>query len=257
LTGLSDTIAIILAGGKGKRMMSTLPKVMHQLAGRPIIRHLTDTLATLGFAKLVLVVGVGRELLFDEYRGGEIGFAVQQQQLGTADAVKAAVGYIEGFTGSVLVVLGDVPLLRSESILKLLTEHRTSNAAVTVLTSVPRDPSGYGRVIRDSKGLVKRIVEDADATNEELQIGEINTGIMAFAAQALLDALASIDADNEQGEYYLTDAVRILLERGRTTRAVLLDDYREGLGVNSIEQLRELERLYQQIKNVDKELGDP
>lgn len=256
MTEFSNTIAIILAGGKGKRMKSDLPKVMHLLAGRPVIRHVTDTLEPLGFAEIVLVVGHGRELLFDEYRGSAVKFAVQEQQLGTADAVKAAWKYFADFSGDVLVTLGDVPLLSEETLRGLVGQHSKSPATVTVLTAFLEDPTGYGRVVRGEDGFIKKIVEHADATDEERQIREINTGIIMFEAEALRHSLGRIDRNNEQGEFYLTDAVKILLQEGKLSGAVALADPREGLGINSTEQLAQMEGHFREIKNVDNRLGE-
>ncbi len=256
MTTFPDIIVIILAGGKGKRMESELPKVMHRLAGKPIIRHVTDTLQSLGFAGIVMVVGYGRELLFDEYRDEEIELAVQEKQLGTGDAVKAAAAHFADFSGDVLIVLGDVPLLRRESIVRLIEEHRRSAVAATVLTSILDNPGGYGRIVCGADGLVKKIVEDADASSEELRIKEINTGIMIFDAGSLRIALDKIDCNNTQGEYYLTDAVRVLLDMGKRTGAVTLADYREALGINSIEQLQNMEEMFSAIKNIDNKLSE-
>ncbi len=241
MTDLSNIVAVVLAGGKGKRMKSEMPKVMHLLAGKPIIRHVLNTIAPLHFARTVVVVGHGREMLIKELEGSGVDFAVQEQQLGTADAVKSAEQYYRDFNGAVLVLLGDVPLLRTESVMSLVEQHRNSPAVVTVLTVNAPDPSGYGRIVRDSDGFVKKIVEHADATSEELQIREINTGIIIFDADALRYSLERIGCDNEQGEYYLTDAVKVLLAEGKRTGAVVVEDYREGLGVNSLNQLEQME----------------
>jgi bifunctional UDP-N-acetylglucosamine pyrophosphorylase/glucosamine-1-phosphate N-acetyltransferase len=241
LTDLTNIIAVVLAGGKGKRMKSELPKVMHQVAGKPIIKHVLKTIAPLHFKRTVVVVGHGREILTKELKGSGVEIAVQEQQLGTADAVKSAEKFYRDFDGAVLVLLGDVPLLRTESVRRLVNEHSNSPAVVTVLTVMAPDPSGYGRIVRDSDGFVKKIVEHADATTEELQIREINTGIIIFDVDALRYSLERIDCNNEQGEFYLTDAVKVLLAEGKRTGAVVLDDYREGLGINSIAQLQEME----------------
>jgi bifunctional UDP-N-acetylglucosamine pyrophosphorylase/glucosamine-1-phosphate N-acetyltransferase len=257
VTSPDEIIVIILAAGKGKRMKSDLPKVMHELAGKPIIRHVTDNLDSLGLARKVLVVGVGRELIMAEFEGSDYEFAVQQKQLGTGDAVRAAEQYFADSEGDVLIMLGDVPLLRRESLAELIDKHRESDAAATVLTCTPDDAGGYGRIIRDEEGWVKRIVEHADATDEERQVNEINTGIMIFKAAALRDTLQRIGCDNAQGEYYLTDAFKLLLDGDQRSAAVMLADYREGLGVNSLAQLDALHGLVDRRINIDKQLGEP
>ncbi|MCX6831263.1 MAG: sugar phosphate nucleotidyltransferase [candidate division Zixibacteria bacterium] len=241
-------IAVVLAAGKGKRMKSELPKVLLPIAGRPLITYLTDTLKSLGLQQIVLVVGYGRELVQKVYEGTEIAFAVQHELKGTADAVKSAREYFRKLDGGVLVITGDVPLLRRESLAQLIDEHFRRGNAATVLTSIPPDATGYGRIVRDSNGRVKKIVEQADCTNEEQQIREINTGILLFNAPSLDAALDKVNRNNAQGEYYLTDVLQILLREGKATGAVVLDDYREALGVNSVEQLQELEAIFVELK---------
>jgi bifunctional UDP-N-acetylglucosamine pyrophosphorylase / glucosamine-1-phosphate N-acetyltransferase len=241
-------IAVVLAAGKGKRMKSDLPKVLQPIAGKPLITYLTDTLNSLGLQRIVLVVGHGRELVQKLYEGTEIAFTVQHEQKGTADAVKSAREYFRKLDGGVLVITGDVPLLRRESLASLIDEHFQCGSVATVLTSIPPDATGYGRIVRDSDGKVKKIVEQADCSIEEQQIREINTGIFLFDAPALDAALDKVDCNNAQGEYYLTDVVQILLREGEATGAVVLEDYREALGVNSVEQLKELEAIFSELK---------
>lgn len=229
-------------------MKSDLPKVLQPIAGRPLITYLTNTLDSLELQQIVLVVGHGRELLQKLYEGTEIALAIQHEQKGTADAVKSAREYFRRLEGGVLVITGDVPLLRRESLARLIDEHFQSGCAATVLTSIPPDATGYGRIVRDSNGRVKKIVEQADCNIEEQQIKEINTGIFIFDAPTLDAALDKVDRNNAQGEYYLTDVVQILLREGKATGAVVLEDYRESLGVNSVEQLKELEAIFIELK---------
>lgn len=244
-----------MAAGKGKRMKSNLPKVLQPIAGRPLITYLTDTLSSLELQQIVLVVGHGRELVQQLYEGTDVAFAIQHELRGTADAVRSAREFFRKLDGGVLVITGDVPLLRRESLARLIDEHFQHGSAATVLTSIPPDATGYGRIVRDGDGRVKKIVEQADCTNEEKQIKEINTGIFLFDAPSLDVALDKVDRNNAQGEYYLTDVMQILLREGKATGAVVLDDYREALGVNSVEQLRELETIFSEL-NVDKKPGE-
>jgi bifunctional UDP-N-acetylglucosamine pyrophosphorylase/glucosamine-1-phosphate N-acetyltransferase len=222
--------------------------VLHPIAGRPLITHLTDTLNSLGLREIVLVVGHGRELIQKLYEGSSVRFVVQPEQRGTADAVKVAREYFRDSDGSVLVITGDVPLLRRQSLANLIDEHLKCGYAATVLTAILPDSAGYGRIIRDDMGRVKKIVEQADCNSEEQKVTEINTGIFIFDSQLLDAALDKVDRNNAQGEYYLTDVVQILLREGKVTGAVVLEDYREALGVNSAEQLKELEDIFFQLK---------
>lgn len=242
-----NIIAVVLAAGKGKRMKSDLPKVLHPIAGRPLITYLTDTLKSLGLYQIVLVVGHGRELVQEVYKGTAIAFAVQHEQKGTADAVKSAREYFRKYEGGVLVITGDVPLLRRQSLAHLIEEHSRQGNMATVLTSIVPDSTGYGRIVRGEDGKVKKIVEQADCNSEEQKIREINTGIFLFDAPSLDAALDKVDRNNAQGEYYLTDIVQILLREGKATGAVVLDDYREALGVNSVGQLQELEQIFSEL----------
>ncbi len=156
--------------------------------------------------------------------------------------------HFRNFDGGVLVITGDVPLLRRESLEGLMSTHVAERNTATVLTSIVPDATGYGRIVRSESGKVKKIVEQADCTNEETKITEINTGIFIFDAKSLDAALDKVDRNNAQGEYYLTDVVQILMRDGKPTGAVVLDDYREALGVNSVAQLKELEAIFFELK---------
>lgn len=238
------TAAIVLAAGKGVRMKSDLPKVLHDIDGRPLICYLADTLKQIDLERTIIVVGYKQELVKEKLRGFDFEFVEQLEQQGTGHAVMMAERALEGFSGNVLVLLGDVPFLRKKTILSLIREHIDRSAAATVLTSVPPDPSGYGRVVRDHDGLVHKIVEHKDTTEEERKITEINTGTMIFDKDELFKGLRLLDNKNVQGEYYLTDLMEILLSQGRITAAFRTDDYREALGINSKQQLEELKQAY-------------
>lgn len=233
--------AVILAAGKGTRMKSPLPKVLHPVLGKPMILRVAETAARAGCGEVTAVVGFGRELVTPLLDEAGFPWVVQEPQLGTAHALQcAAPGLLEA--AEVLVLLGDVPLLRVETIRDLLESRRSSGAAMSVLTAVPPDPSGYGRVIRDADGSVKRIVEHRDASPSELSCTEINTGIMAFDASCLARLLEGIGNGNAQGEYYLTDAVEVALAWGRRVSAVASRDWLEVRGVNDPLHLAECTR---------------
>lgn len=226
-------------------MQSDLPKVMHPIAGKPMVRRLADLLKSLGVKKVVLVVGHGREQViahFDHEPGIE--FAVQHEQRGTAHAVLSAEEHFKSLKGGVLVLAGDVPLLTRESLVELIKCHEEKKAAATVLTSEPPDSTGYGRIIRGDDGAVKKIVEHVDCTEEERAVREINTGIFMFESAALHDSLHKVENNNAQGEFYLTDVIKIMIDEGKKTAAVKLKDYRQALGVNSVKELEELETIF-------------
>ena len=246
---MTDIAAVVLAAGKGKRMKSDLAKVLHTLFGRPMIEYLIDTLISLNIKKIVIVIGHQAELVtatLGKYQG-KIEFALQAEQLGTGHAVLVTEEALSGFSGDILVTAGDVPFLTRETIDKLLAVHRREKASATVLSSIPPDPAGYGRVIRfPGTDLVDRIVEHKDADEDQRKIGEINSGTFCFDSQCLFAALRRIRADNSQNEYYLTDVMEILRGQGHKAAVCLADDPDEVLGVNSSEQLTELEARFGQ-----------
>jgi len=236
--------AVVMAAGKGVRMKSDFPKVVHEINGKALICYVADTLKELGVDKAVIVVGYKKEIVRQTLRDYDVEFAVQEEQLGTGHAVMMAEENLRDFEGDILVLSGDVPLLRPDTLNNLLQEHYKRQAVATVLTSLPPDPGGYGRVKRNLQGLVEKIVEHKDATEEERQIGEINTGTFVFKKNELYSALKKIDNNNTQGEYYLTDLMEIFLAQDKPTAAYQAEDYREGLGINSKEQLLELIKAY-------------
>ena len=255
MTGPLSTV--ILAAGEGTRMRSNTPKVLHPIAGRPLVEHAVRAAAGLSPDHLVVVVGHGRDAVaghlaaVGDALGREIRTAVQEKQNGTGDAVSCALSMLPGgLTGTVLVSYGDVPLLDTTTMDALLAEHRESGHAVTVLTSVVADPTGYGRIVRDADGAVTAIVEQKDATPEQLEIDEINSGVYAFDAAVLADALTRLSTDNAQGELYLTDVLAIARADGRGVGALAVDDPWLTEGVNDRVQLAavgaELNRRLQQ-----------
>lgn len=247
---MSDLLAVILAAGKGTRMKSALPKVLHEIGGKPMVQHVLDAAHIAGANKKVVVVGFGAECV-ETTLGNQAEFVVQAEQLGTGHAVMQAREYLQDFDGTIMVLCGDTPLLKGETLKKLFAEHKSAGAAATVLTAHMPNPTGYGRVIRDASGQVLKIVEQKDANSRELAVNEINTGIYCFERAALFDALQNINCDNMQGEYYLTDVIGILATAHSKVWAVQVDDYQDTLGINSRMQLAEAEKIVRRRKLVE------
>ncbi|HVW49729.1 MAG TPA: bifunctional UDP-N-acetylglucosamine diphosphorylase/glucosamine-1-phosphate N-acetyltransferase GlmU [Trinickia sp.] len=233
---------VILAAGTGKRMRSALPKVLHPLAGRPLLAHVIDTARELDPARIVVVVGHGAQAVQRAVAAPDVAFAVQAEQLGTGHAVQQALPLLDPAKPT-LVLYGDVPLTRASTLKRL------ADAAVDgrygILTVTLDDPTGYGRIVRDAAGYVTRIVEQKDATPDELRIREINTGIVVTPTAQLAMWLGALKNDNAQGEYYLTDVVEHAIEAGFDVVTTQPDEAWETLGVNSKAQLAELERIHQ------------
>jgi bifunctional UDP-N-acetylglucosamine pyrophosphorylase/glucosamine-1-phosphate N-acetyltransferase len=233
---------VILAAGMGKRMHSALPKVLHPLAGKPLLSHVIDTARTLSPTRLVVVVGHGGEAVREAVGAPDVQFALQAQQLGTGHALAQALPLLDANVPT-LVLYGDVPLTRA-STLKRLTDAAGQNG-YGILTVTLDDPTGYGRIVRDAAGKVVRIVEQKDANEAERKIGEINTGIVVTPTAPLAAWLAALKNDNAQGEYYLTDVVEAAIASGHPAVTAQPDEEWETLGVNSKQQLAELERVHQ------------
>lgn len=224
-------------------MNSDLPKVLHELGGKPMVEYVINTAKEAGAGRIILVVGHKWEQARKSLKHLSVEFVVQEKQLGTGHAVLQTKELLSDFQGDVLVLCGDVPLLRSDTLKQLLNEHRERKAAATVLTALFDDPSGYGRVIRDQSGLVQKIVEDKDATAEEKEVREINTGTFCFDRACLFSVLDKVTNDNQQGEYYLTDTLKLLLDQKRPVWAVMACDPSETIGINSTEELKEAEEI--------------
>jgi bifunctional UDP-N-acetylglucosamine pyrophosphorylase/glucosamine-1-phosphate N-acetyltransferase len=240
---------VILAAGTGKRMRSALPKVLHPLAGRPLLAHVIDTARTLNPARLVVVIGHGAEQVRTAVAAPDVQFAVQEQQLGTGHAVQQALPLLD-HSAPTLVLYGDVPLTKAGTLKRLTAS--AGNEGYGVLTVTLDDPTGYGRIVRDAQGKVERIVEQKDASPEQQKIAEINTGIVVMPTKRLEGWLSSLKNDNAQGEFYLTDVVELAIEAGLEVVTAQPDEEWETLGVNSKQQLAELERIHQ--RNVADEL---
>jgi bifunctional UDP-N-acetylglucosamine pyrophosphorylase / glucosamine-1-phosphate N-acetyltransferase len=241
------TAALVLAAGHGTRMKSDLAKVLHPLAGRPLLAWVLDTLRDLQLDRVLVVVGHQRERVISAFEGAGVEWVVQAQQCGTGHAALMAAPALRGFDGALLVVCGDTPLLRAATLHALLEGHAASGAAVTVLSMRVPDPHGYGRIVRDGRGGLAAIVEERDATAIERRIDEVNSGVYAFRYPALAEALSALTARNAQGEYYLTDTVSLLSQRGLGAAVVCAADHRELLGINTVEQLNETARVQREL----------
>jgi UDP-N-acetylglucosamine diphosphorylase/glucosamine-1-phosphate N-acetyltransferase len=237
--------AIILAAGKGTRMKSDKAKVIFELAGKPMIQRVVDTAMQLECQKICVVVGHQKDTVINCLDSNpNLVFAEQKEQLGTGHAIMIAESSFAGFDGDIFILAGDVPLLKAETLKKLIHHHQVTDAACTVLTAVLDDAGKYGRIIRNQYDDVIGIVEFKDASEEQKKIKEFNTGIWCFKAKALFDAIHKIDNNNNQKEYYLTDTLAILVQQSNKVEAVVLDDLTQASGINSQEQLSELEQIY-------------
>ncbi|WP_237569613.1 bifunctional UDP-N-acetylglucosamine diphosphorylase/glucosamine-1-phosphate N-acetyltransferase GlmU [Mycolicibacterium lacusdiani] len=247
MTTRGEAAVIVLAAGAGTRMRSTIPKVLHTLAGRSMISHALHAIAAVEPRHLVVVVGSDREPVsaavtaLAEELGRDVTIAVQEEQRGTGHAVGCGLTALpDDFTGTVVVTAGDVPLLDADTLADLIDAHSAESAAATVLTTTVADPTGYGRILRTQDREVIGIVEQADATEKQRDIREVNAGVYAFDIGALRSALSQLRSDNAQGELYITDAISIVRQSGHVVRARHLDDSALVAGVNDRVQLADL-----------------
>ena len=234
--------AVILAGGQGKRMKSDLPKVLHELHGKPLIQHVIDGLRRAGITDLIVVVGYGRGRVMAQV-GDQARFAFQEPQLGTGHAVQQALPLFAGAGGSVVICHGDMPLLTPATLRALVEAQARPGVAGALLTVVLDNPPDFGRIVRGADGRVAKIVEVRDCTPAELAINELNAGVYCFDAEALEWALPRLTNQNAQQEFYLTDVVQILAEAGRRVETVETKNFEETLGINDRRHLEFAERL--------------
>jgi bifunctional UDP-N-acetylglucosamine pyrophosphorylase/glucosamine-1-phosphate N-acetyltransferase len=246
---MTDIHIVVLAAGKGTRMKSAVPKVLHQAAGLPLIDHVLRVAGRVNPRSVTVIVGHDAERVTAALgqRLG-LGFALQQPQLGTGHALLQAEPRLKDARGTVVLLSGDVPLLRPETLSALVEKHHASGAAATVVTARVPDPTGYGRIVREG-GTISAIVEHKDATDDQRRIDEINSGIYAFDLAPLFDALRAIGSSNAQGEYYLPDLVTIYRARGRTVETVTAEDPAEILGVNSRKELADVGTILRARRN--------
>ncbi|MFH7319018.1 sugar phosphate nucleotidyltransferase [Desulfurivibrio sp. D14AmB] len=240
---------LVLAAGKGTRMRSTRAKVLHELFFAPMIDHVLDAVAPLRPAETVVVVGHQRREVQRVLATREVKIAVQEEQNGTAHAVLAAADLLAGRPGTTLILCGDTPLIRPQTLENLLAIHGRSAASLSVLSARPRNPFGYGRMVCDPQGCLLRIVEEKDASEAEKEITEVNAGVYCVANDFLFQVLGEVGSDNRQNEMYLTDIVEIAVAAGRTVRHWCCPDADEMLGVNSRVELARAHALLQQRRN--------
>lgn len=246
---MPDTHVVILAAGQGTRMKSRLPKVLHPVAGRPMIEHVLRTARSIAPATITVIVGHQADAIRARLAGHiDLRFAVQEPQLGTAHALQQAEAALSGRTGTLVMLSGDVPLLSSATLRRLVETHHAAGAAATVITAMVERPYGYGRIVR-AGGRIVRIVEERDASPAERQIREINSGIYAFDLAPLWEALRGIASKNAQGEFYLTDLVGIYHRRKLPVETLVLESVHETRGINSRSELAEVSRIVRQTKN--------
>ena len=248
MNGDRAVAAVILAAGEGTRMKSDLAKVLHEINGQPMIVHVLSALSEVSPSRTVVVVGhqaeaVMERLSSDRIRHEGLMFAIQSERLGTGHAVMQANAALEGFSGTVMVLTGDTPLLEKSTLASFLKFHRESGASATVMSAEVEDASGYGRILRDGGGDLLGIVEHKDATEEQRKIGEYNSGMFCFESDILFSALEKIDTANVQGEYYLTDVMGILRKEGRRVAVFRIDNAVEVMGINDRDQLALAERM--------------
>ena len=245
----ADTHVVILAAGQGTRMKSQMPKVLHSVAGRPMIEHVLATADSLAPATITVIVGHGADLVRERLGGhAKVQFVLQEPQLGTAHALQQAESHLADRKGTLVLLSGDVPLLTAATLRRLIDTHQSAGAAATAVTAIVDRPYGYGRIVR-TKGRIARIVEERDASAEVRRIREINGGIYAFDLASLFDALRGIASQNAQGEYYLTDLIAIYRRRRLPVETLIVDNAQEIRGINSRPELAEVSRLVRQTKN--------
>jgi bifunctional UDP-N-acetylglucosamine pyrophosphorylase/glucosamine-1-phosphate N-acetyltransferase len=241
--------AIVLAAGKGTRMKSNRAKVMHEVFFAPMLHHVLNAITPLSLQGIVVVTGHQAEIIEESLRDFKVSFARQEQQNGTAHAVLSAENLFSDFQGTVLILCGDTPLVRTETMQAMLAAHASSKAILTVMTTKMADPANYGRIITDDQGNLLRIVEEKDASVAEREINEINAGIYCVDSAFLFKGLRGIGSDNRQGEFYLTDLIEIARSEGFAVNRHVCEDPVEVLGVNSRVDLAGAHRALQDRRN--------
>jgi bifunctional UDP-N-acetylglucosamine pyrophosphorylase/glucosamine-1-phosphate N-acetyltransferase len=246
---VTDLGVILLAAGQGTRMKSSLPKVLHPLGGKPLFLHALGTAQRLEPKRVAVVIGHGAGAVRDAYDRNDVVWIAQEKQLGTGHAVLCTKDAFGDFTGDILILSGDVPLIREQTLTAMIRTHRESEAALTLMTACLETPTGYGRILRGGDGEIIGSVEEKDATEAQKRIREVNAGVYIAAARFLFAALAAVKNDNRQQEYYLPDIVTIGLAQGKKIATVRIADPREVRGINTKEELALMEKTLQERIN--------
>lgn len=233
--------ALVLAAGQGKRIKSDLPKVLHKVCGKEMVKHVIDSIRKAGIDDINVIIGKGADIVKERTKDEKVSYSLQAEQLGTGHAVKCAHEFLENKKGVVAIFTGDTPLIKQSTIEKLFNDHIESGNSATILTAIVDDSTGYGRIVRQNNEVLK-IVEHKDCNEEELKIQEMNAGIYCFDIELLLEALGKLNNNNGQGEYYLTDVIEILKSAGKKVGAVITE-FEETIGVNSRVQLAQAEEI--------------
>ncbi len=245
---MNDLSIIIMAAGKGTRMNSKMPKVLHQLAGKSLINHVIDTAKLLSPKHIIVILGYESDLIKQSINSDDILFSLQRKQKGTGHAVMKARRHLHEFKGQTLVLSGDVPLINKETLMSLYRKQINDNLDACMLTAEIEDPTGYGRVIRDSNGYLQYVKEHKDCSPKEIKVKEINSGIYIFNNQILFKLLPELDKNNSQSEYYLPDVLSLIISQQGKIGLEKTADIIEIQGVNTSEQLLYLEKKYQKYE---------
>ena len=236
-----SNIIIILAAGKGTRMNSELPKVLHLLKNKPLLSHVIDTSKKISPFKIIVVVGYKKELIIDKFNDNDIIFVEQKELRGTADAIKNCLPHLKKFNGNVLILSGDVPMIKANTLMNFFTYHNKNKAFGSLISTDLENPTGYGRVIKNENNQLSSIIEHKDANEQQRAIKEINSGVYIFDSMVLIDKIPLIKNDNIQKEYYLPDIFNFIDKH--QTSIYKIKDYNEISGINTVQQLKELEAL--------------
>ena len=243
----NDLATIILAAGKGTRMDSDIPKVLHKVGGIPMLTHIIKKSKEIGSKKIISVLGYKHEMVKKEISKQGIEIVLQLEQLGTAHAVMQCTNNFKDFNGNILILYGDVPMITENTLSHLISFHEKENSLCTILTTDLPNPTGYGRIIKNENNSLSKIIEEKDANDEEKKVKEINSGFYVFKSDTLFRLLPQVDNDNKQNEYYLPDVINLIIKENGKVTINKISNYAEIQGVNDLEQLKEVNALYEKI----------